>query len=294
MTAYARSKNASRWRNKMRSMVSLAFCFLTGLQGYAQTKVDLLRERIASERPALMVLGVPHFANPGRDLVNRRVEDVLAEPRQREIESLVSQLAAFKPTVIAVEWPADKQAALDDRYRAYREGKYVLGRHEIDQVGLRLAARLGLGHVVAADWNLAGPGDADSYDWPAYASSSGQQTVLDAIVDPTRTLGDTPLGNLTIGGWLRRMNEPETLAASHRNYFDIAVIGDAKAQPGAAWVGHWYARNLRIFATLSGLVNNRDDRVLAIYGAGHAYLLNQFSSESGAFEVVPVSQWLKE
>jgi hypothetical protein len=67
------------------------------------------------------------------------------------------------------------------------------------------------------------------------------------------------------------------------------VGGDA----GAAWVGTWHARNLRIFTNLVRLTSNPQDRVLVIYGFGHAYPLRQFASESNAFRLVDVDQVLK-
>ena len=47
----------------------------------------LLRERTPEERPALMILGTAHFANPGRDVINRQVDDVLAPKRQAELQA---------------------------------------------------------------------------------------------------------------------------------------------------------------------------------------------------------------
>ncbi len=103
------------------------------------------------ERPSLLIVGAPHFDNPGRDTVNVRVPDVLSPERQREIEALVARLAAFRPTRVAVEWPAEAQARLDQRYADYRAGRRALTANEIDQIGLRLAARLGLPRVDAVD-----------------------------------------------------------------------------------------------------------------------------------------------
>lgn len=260
----------------------------------AQQGVELLRERAPVDRPALLVLGVAHFANPGRDVVSQQVDDVLSAKRQAEIEAVVEQLSRFNPTHVAVEWPANRQEALDARYRAYRQGKYTLSRNEVDQIGLRLAARQGLDRVIAADWNGQSPGDQAAYDWYEYGQSHGQSALVSAVIDPKRVLGQTELAGQTITSWLRALNEPSALAASHRNYFDIAMIGDAAEQPGAAWVGHWYARNLRIFANLERSASGRGDRVLAIYGAGHAHLLTQFANESGAFDVQPISQFLQE
>jgi hypothetical protein len=58
------------------------------------------------DKPALLIVGTPHFANPGRDIVNTRVDDVTTPEREREIEAIVERLAAFRPTRVAVEWPA--------------------------------------------------------------------------------------------------------------------------------------------------------------------------------------------
>jgi hypothetical protein len=101
------------------------------------------------------------------------------------------------------------------------------------------------------------------------------------------------LESQTVGTWLLQLNRPDTLIASHRGYFDWARIGDHERQPGANWVGAWYARNLRIFNNLVDLTDRPQDRILVIYGQGHAYLLRQFATESRAFRLVDVDAVLK-
>lgn len=268
----------------------LAFVSLSAL---AQDDAKLLHERTPDQQPALLVLGSGHFGNPGLDMFNTKVDDVLAERRQKEIAAVVEQLAAFKPTHIAVEWPSKDQARLDARYRDYREGRYELGRAEEEQLGLRLAAKLGLPRVYAVDWNEDLPGEDDEYDWPKYGEAHGQKALVAAISDPKRAKGIVPLGLQSIGSWLLQLNRPETLLASHRGYFDWARIGDREHQPGANWVGGWYGRNLRIFNNLLSLTDRSQARVLVIYGQGHAYLLRQFATESGAFRLVDVDAVLK-
>jgi hypothetical protein len=242
----------------------------------------------------LLVLGTAHLDNPGHDVVNTKVDDVLAPTRQAEINEVVEQLAAYRPTHIAVEWPLKKQAALDARYRDYLAGKYQLGRGEVEQLGLRLAATLHLARVYAVDWLEEPPGKDEDYDWVAYGQAHGQKAQVSALLDPKGAVGIVPLGTQTIGKWFVQINQPETLAANHRNYFDWAGIGDAERQPGANWVGQWYARNLRIFTNLVRAADRPQDRVLVVYGYGHAYLLRQFAAESGAFRVVDVGDVLKE
>jgi hypothetical protein len=278
----------------MRSVSYGSVLAILSVSAAAQDDVRLLRERTADQRPALLVLGSGHLDNPGRDVVNLKVDDVLTPTRQAQISAVVEQLASFRPTHIAVEWPSKEQAALDARYRDYREGRYQLGRAEDEQIGLRLAAKLNLARVYAVDWNEAPSGDYKHYDWMTHVKTHGDKAWVSALFDPKRMTGIVPLGTQTIGTWLLQMNRPETLAANHRNYFDLASIGDAEQQPGANWVGYWYGRNLRIFNNLVRLTDRPQDRILAIYGMGHAYLLRQFSTESGAFRLVDVDSVLKE
>jgi len=51
----------------------------------------------------VMVLGTYHMDNPGLDLHNARADDVLTPRRQAELAAVAEALAAFKPTVIAIE-----------------------------------------------------------------------------------------------------------------------------------------------------------------------------------------------
>lgn len=275
------------------ALVALCGTVLVSLSVLAHDDPKLLRERTPDQQPTLLVLGTGHFNNHGRDVINQKIDDVLAEARQAQIIAVVEQLASFRPTHIAVEWPTKDQSTLDARYREYREGKYQLGRPEVDQIGLRLAEKLGLARVYAVDWSEDAPGRSQDYDWLSYAESHGQETLLAAIRDPERATGRVSLGTQSIGTWLLQLNRSESLAADHRNYFDLGAIGDHEQQPGASWVGAWYGRNLRIFNNLVRLTDRPQDRILVIYGRGHAYLLRQFSIESGTFRLMEVDAVLK-
>lgn len=248
--------------------------------------IVLLRERSAAQRPSLLLIGTAHFDNPGHDVVNEEVDDLSSPRRQAELEALVDRLARFAPTRIAVEWPASDQQGLDEHYRRYRAGEQALGRSETDQIGLRLAARLDLPRVHAVDWNGYPPGELARYDWQVWANQNGQQARLAAMRDPQRGRMSHALGDDTVSGWLLRQNAPDARAHMHRAYFDYALLGEGDTHPGANWLGHWYARNMRIFASLVRLAETPDDRLLVVYGSGHAYLLDRFVHESGAFTPV--------
>jgi len=265
-------------------------CFLLSLAlshaaiGQTATNIQLLRNRPASERPKLMIVGVAHFDNPGHDVVNEHVDDVLAPQRQQEIETISKALATFKPTKVVVEWPIAQQEKLNARYANYRQGKYELSRNEVDQLGLRLAAMLRLPEVDAIDWNDMPPGVEADYDFESYPNTPEARQRLVAMRDPN-TNKSTPTQASSLNQRLYDLNRPEALASLNRRYFDYTLLGDANRNPGANWVGAWYARNLRIFANIVRLADSPSDRVLVIYGVGHAFPLTEFAEQSGAFSV---------
>ena len=243
----------------------------------------------AQERPALLILGTSHFSNPGQDVINVRVPDVMSPERQAEIEAMVARLAAFRPTRVAVEWPANEQARLDQRYADYRAGRFQLTANERDQIGLRLAARLNLPRVDAADWNENAPGPEADYDYPAWAAAHGRGAEFQTWVRRFQGEADASarlMACTPVSAWIRAVNTPAYRLANHRIYFYIGQIGELEgANPGAAWVGTWYARNLRILNNLRALATRPGDRIIAIYGSGHGYLLDQLARESGEFAV---------
>jgi hypothetical protein len=250
----------------------------------------------AQEKPKMLMLGSVHLANHNRDIANTQVENVLTPKRQAEIESLVDQLAAFKPTHIAIEWPHAKQAALDARYAAYRAGTYTLSADETDQIGLRLAKKLGLPRVDAVDWNDNAPGKDADYDWEAWAKANGKTAQYDQLIAGLKAgaVKETELLKThTVTEWYLYFNDPAVMHQDEKGYFDMGFFGDDANNPGAAWVGQWYARNLRIFTHLRELVTSPSDRLLVVYGAGHAPYLRKDATESGIFELVEPSAYLK-
>ena len=268
-----------------------AFALAAALAGSALVAraepFPLLSQRPAALRPEVMFVGVAHFDNPGRDVVNTKVDDVLAPKRQKEIAAIVAQLAKFHPTHVAVEWAATKQDKLDARYAAYRAGTYRLSRDERDQLGLRLAAKLGLPRVDAVDWLDEPPGKDEDYDFTAYPTTPEAKARYAAIQDPKQGERESAqLHAMTLGGYLHAVNSPAHLAEMNSVYFDYAMLGDDQKAPGANWVGAWHMRNLRIFAKLVRVADKPNDRVLVIYGAGHGFLLNEFARQSNAFKVV--------
>jgi len=108
------------------------------------------------DRTPVLIVGSYHMSNPGADRFNLESDDVLSARRQQEIEDVVVRLAAFEPTVVALESPwGDTTNAAD--YRAWLAGEHELRRKEEEQIGFRLAQHAGLETVHPVDARMGLP-----------------------------------------------------------------------------------------------------------------------------------------
>jgi hypothetical protein len=250
-----------------------------------------------AQQPQLLILGTAHLNNPGHDMFNVAVDDVLTPKRQAEIVALVDQLATFQPTHVALECAPEKQQVYDQLYADYRAGQHTLSRDEREQIGMRLAAKLNLPRVDCVDYVSGPPGPADAYDFMAFVQTHEEtKPVLDAIMsmgkrfatDETTFLQSHPLID-----WYRRANEPARLRDDNQVYVRyIAALGNKEAHPGANWIGGWHTRNIIIVENLRNLAKP-GDRIFTLFGVGHSYLLHEFAIESTAFNVVDSKAFLR-
>ena len=258
-----------------------------------------------TKKPTIMILGSSHLANPGADAFNFRMDDVLAPQRQREMEQLVAQLKAFRPTKIALEADERFDSEINTNYRGYLEGTYELKRGEDDQIGFRLAKQMGHPKLYGVDYwpeqNPFFPDDFDSdlIDVDKFAKAHNQEHLLPSIEDLaapdakiTRQEEDgrvwiEPEKYVPIIDMYIQHNEPKSIRNDHQLYLrKIARIGSGDQYPGANWVAHsWYARNLKIFVNLTRITESANDRILLVIGAGHVFLVQQFLEDSGDYIV---------
>lgn len=242
------------------------------------------KEDRAVRAPQVMLVSSFDLANNNRDLINLPIEDVLVPRRQAEIEQRVDNLARWRPTKVVVEWDRADQAGLDRRYAQYLSAELQLSAKEQNQIGFRLAEKLGHRRIYAADWNKSFAGESADYDFLTWVRENGQGARLDRFVAEGQARLERQAETMrsqSIVDWYYDLNRPDTREHDHRQYFEIATFGDNSENPGAAWVGGWYGRNLRIFNNIRD-VAWPNDRVLVLYGSGHVYLLDRFFRESDA------------
>ena len=221
----------------------------------------------AAPAAEILVLGVYHMANPGRDIFNMQADDVLAPKRQAEIERLVEVLEKFNPTKIAVERETGDTRIVKD-YADYVAGTHALTRNEIEQIGFRLAKALGHKSVHAVDID----GEFPFQPLVNYARASGRSSELTALMDDVGVrvkAQNAFLSTHTVLETLLYMNADTKVAADVASYFRQAQIGEPWDWAGADLVSSWFRRNMRIYTNIVRLIESPAERVLVIYGAGH-------------------------
>ena len=240
-------------------------------------------------RPQIVVLGTYHFDNPGLDVVKTEVADVLSPAKQAEITQVIETLARFRPTKIAVEVRAAGAARLDSLYAAYRTEHRPLTRSEVQQVGFRLAERFDHPHLYPIDHDGDFPFGAmmqyaQAHD-PAFVRRV-QQAMMEIAAESNRNQQQKSIGEI-----LRLENDPARIARNHAMYVDLARVGASDTYVGADVLARWYERNIRIFAQLQRIAQP-GDRILVIFGAGHAAILRQLISSDPSLELIEGNDFL--
>ena len=234
----------------------------------------------------VMIVGVFHMSNPGHDMHNLQVDDVLAPKRQAEIEAISKALGRFHPTAVAAEWDAPLVA---ERYPKYLAGTLGPSHNEVVQLGFRLAKASGARMIgVDADGDFPYPAVE------AYAKAHGQAGLLAAAdrdaVQSVQAEGRL-LANSGISGLLRYLNDPQRLKGDNAFYRTMLKVGGGADQPGADLLTGWYRRNFLICAHLVQLAKP-GDRVVVFFGSGHAFLLRQCVQETPGFALVEPNDYL--
>lgn len=224
-------------------------------------------------RPEILVLGMYHMANPGRDIYNMQADDVQSPKRQQEIVQVIEVLKKFHPTKVAIESDVGS-GARTQQYSDYLAGKYSLANNEIDQIGYRVAKELGHKAVYPVD---------ESGDFPIgrvsnYAKANGQGEKFDAMMTSMGTLVKEQnefLRSHTVLEMLEYMNSDAMAAKGVALYYEFASYGDPGDYAGPDLLAAWYQRNIRIYHNIVKLIESRNERILVIYGAGHLGWLQQ-------------------
>lgn len=286
--------------------------------------MDIQGNSFFSELTAqIMSLGVFHFQDRGLDAYKPQFDiDILSPQRQQEVTDVVERLAHFQPTKIAIERRPDRQADIDQEYRAFLDGAFPLPGDEVYQLGFQLAQRLGHASIHCVDaWGryYEPPLDLEAYavnrttqglqhflaeqfnfdlfrDLTTYTREHGQEGLMaqwQTAIQKVGESGDQAKTQRTLRETLLLGNREENIWRSHHPYLvGPFKIGVGKEYVGVDYVTAWYSRNLRIFANLQRITEAADERLLLIIGAGHLPILRHCVLGSPEYALVEVQDYL--
>lgn len=257
---------------------------------------------VLAQTPALapvevMILGTYHFDNPGQDIHNARIDSVLTPDKQAQLEAVAEGLARFRPTAVAVERiAADQSTMLDHRYPRFAPADLLINADERVQIGYRLAHRLGLTRVYAID-EQEGEGEPTYFpfeavqDWVQANGRAEDLNAMHAIIGARVADLEQRQRTRDVGSVLAFMNGPESAAEDKAFHYALMQFGAGDSQPGAVLNGRWFTRNAEIFARLMQAAEP-GDRIVVIYGAGHASWLRDMVQNTPGFRLVEPDDYL--
>lgn len=248
-------------------------------------------------KPKIMVLGTYHMGNPGLDAANINSDDVKTPQRQQELEAIAKALMAFTPTKIAIEGMMG-EPYYHKKYEAYLKhgSNDSLSRNENQQIGFRLARMAGHKDIYPIDYKMDFMNPSmDSLLMANPEKAAYMDSTIKHIQAMLNVWTEEKLFKGSIGSFLHFMNTDEMIAANHSIYMNFLremQQGDNRA--GADMMANWYKRNIIIFQNLVRITDfdNPEERILIIYGQGHAHYFKELTKEAPYYELVDVLDYL--
>jgi hypothetical protein len=244
---------------------------------FGQTPLQSPSDFYPAQKTKVLVVGTFHFNFPGLDEVKTADEnkiDVLKEPKKSELEELVAYIKKFKPTKIAIE--ARPSWNTMQKFEEYKQGQHRNNRDERYQLGMRIATDLGLDSIYGID---ATDLRSDLYQKDSVylreLLEKGNREMEDPYWDYAEAYfdyRDKKMKEVRLLDFIKAMNTRE----GHNFNFGLYLTGSIATGDGqgadhlSIW---WYNRNVRIFSKLINITQSPDERILVIFGNGHAAIL---------------------
>ncbi len=272
--------------------VALSACASTGV---AQTSTAPAMNPDAVQ---VMVIGSFHMGNPGQDVANAEIENMLTDQRQAEIAAVADALAEFQPTVVAVERITEEPEYIDPKYAEFGTEALKENADERYQIGYRLANMTGLSRVYGID-EQPSEGEPDYFPFDelmAHAEATGQSDALQQQIADIQGLmagfSDVQKDN-SVADLLVLFNKSGSAFSSPDFYYETFNYDRGEAQPGAELQAYWFMRNAKIFSKLVQ-VTKPGDRVVVVYGAGHKFWLDHFAKHTPGYELIDPVPYLEK
>ncbi|WP_345950388.1 DUF5694 domain-containing protein [Mucilaginibacter sp. PAMB04274] len=289
----------------MKPLYSLLI-LLTGLvlPGFSQTQKP-------QDKISIMLMGSTHF---GQEAFHKQGPsmDLFSAGRQKEIAAINNQLAAYKPDMILIEREPSEQHMVDSLYQLFKSGKLEFiqlehGRAEQYQFGYNIARKLNLPRVYAVDFYTSVPTRLikEGKNLEHFTDAMNAYSAIGRTLD-----GDLKEQKLSLKGYLLKLNSPQLYQLTYYNiYINPAKITNGsfgktdqitdtaridKEHIGADYISLFYSRELKIYSNILSVQQAyQGKRILLIMGQRHAAVLSKIFENDPAYQLVPISQYLK-
>ena len=253
------NESASRTTMTNRICIALSLIWILPVQSQAQTAEVLL-------------FGVFHFANPGRDVVRVDQVDVSTAANQLYLDGLAQRLCEFRPTTILLELDRARESDIRNQLDSYNAGESELpGTNEIYQIGFRVAKACGVEKIYGFDESEIG-WDAEPLFEYLEKSAPDLLAAFNAEIARLQAAEAAAHRERSLRELLVRANDPEQDRLNKDFYLFTSAAGAGLGFEGADAAARWWHRNFRMYANIQRYAT-AGERVLVVAGQGHTAIL---------------------
>ena len=242
-----------------------------------------------SEDTQVMLFGVFHFKDPGKDVVKTKDIDIFAPEAQEYLHGLTKRLADFKPTRVLLEFNPKNDEMVNEQYQRYLAGNFELPANEIYQLGFRIANQAGHQRVYSFD-NRDVEWEAEAMFEYAKQHDSNEMKIFDQVIKDVTEESEQARETMSLADLLRRQNNPEMDRRNMGLYLATNSIGAGDGYSGAISSASWWRRNFYMYANIQKMAQP-GERIIAIGGSGHMAILKQLLEIDHRLEGVPVNPY---
>ncbi len=270
----------SRNRLLLTTVCVFTLCFISG---------HLLSQKVSK----VYLLGTFHFGGSSSDVASTSISSPFGAKKQAEILDLVEILADINPAKVLVEFPYNMQAKLDSNYSDYLNRYDTLSVNEIEQVGFRLAEKLGHERLYAIDHKLDLPLNR-IFEYCQKNERMDELNAFIASINDRSGKESEAMDSMTLKSYLAQMNTDFSDQQTNEMYIGKALSwGHGEDEAGVEVASKWWERNIMMMKYIASVIESEDESILIIVGAAHRAVLKDFVRDRSDMQYVEIGNLLK-
>lgn len=238
----------------------------------------------------VLLFGVFHFHNPGRDVVRVDQVDVTTSDNQAYLQGLASRICSFRPTIILMEFDRSREPEIRRQLASYIAGTSELGANEIYQIGFRVAKTCDVERMHGIDETEVGWDAEPLFEYLEESAPDILATFNDSIAHMQESEAKAHR-ELSLRELLIRANDAEQDRMNKDLYLVTSAAGAGSSFEGADAAARWWHRNFRMYANIQRYASP-GERVLVVAGSGHTAILRDLLQIDGRIRAIDIHEYL--